>query len=42
MRWVALLAVAIALLVAAVSCAVDVPLGVDPRSDGASDAGNVD
>ncbi len=40
-RWLILLACAVASLMAAVACSVDVPLGVDPNSDAAHvDAGD--
>ena len=40
--WVALLAAAIAYLIAAAACQVDVPLGVDPQSDAAQSDAAVD
>jgi hypothetical protein len=41
LRWVALLAWAVAFVIAAAACGVDVPLGVDPSSDAARvDAGD--
>ncbi|HXJ20562.1 MAG TPA: hypothetical protein VMT03_10040 [Polyangia bacterium] len=42
MRWAALLAALIGLLIVVASCEVDVPLGVAPFSDAAVDAGTVD
>jgi len=35
LRWLALVAAAVTLLIAAAACDVNVPLGVDPQSDAA-------
>jgi len=41
LRWMALVAAAVAFLIAAAACDVNVPLGVDPQSDAARvDAGD--
>jgi len=40
--WVALVTAAVALLIGAAACQIDVPLGVDPQSDAAQTDAAVD